>query len=611
MIILLGARSDATLARIARAAERQGTSVLAMTSEDLVHNLEVEDQIAGDHARIAWRLRDLQFDGSEVTGVFNRMADLDVGSFGELPAGTAAFAWRELRAYLVFALSTLSRVVNPPEGQLLVAQGESLVRQWQRLRPTVPCPRWWYGRPTEGPDWVRRPGRRVATSQPWDPPSWRPVRLDGSVATGPRLFHEIPPGHPVDVWLLGEQVWVHSPHVRLPDDVTRRVWDVVGRMRLRSQHVLAHGRFFFSDAPALLSFGCLFPTTDLSGLPTGLSEQVESSLIATLAGANHRSTATQAQFRRRLSTPSTPSIFPDDARIKPIGATLVPRWGEPPPTEARVNLIAAETDATACHFARYVRRSGRPLAWWKAEDLLEHGPALLAAVHRAGPEIGFYLRRPGTPDHTLEDCLALVDEALQNHVGPVVGAGADRGTNHSKPLHAATLNRGAGPVRVPDTTVRTVVAGPPSRPTVVKVLSTQKVRVLRHPDPVSAGTQRYLAPVQTQPLITGRNVRVHVLSDKVHALAVSSAVLDYRFDPGFGVTTEELAPDIAAWCVAVVRREHLSFAGVDLIVSGGRTWCLEVNPNPGYHVFEQLLERSGQQSPLSFWLVDHLWNEAG
>lgn len=611
MIVLLGAPSDPTLTAVARSAEHRGTPVLAVSSRDLVEDLEVRDDVVGGRTRIAWRLGDVRLDGAEVTGVLNRLDDLDIGAFADLPSTAAAFTWRELRAYLIFALSTFPRVVNPPEGQALSGAGESLGRQWRRLSPVVPCPRWWFGRAAEAPGWARRPGRRLATSQPWGLPSWRPVDLDDAPPTGSLLFHEVPAGHPVDVWLVGREIWVHAPHVRLPGDVVDRIRDVVERARGGSRHVMARARFFYTATPSLLSFGHLLPTSALTGVPDSLAERVESGLLDALGGVVGRPRVVGARPARHSSPASAPTIFPDGARIDPVGATSVPRRSASPPRGARVHLIAADTDPTARHFAAHVRRLDRPVAWWRAEDLLEHGAALLSTIGAGDRWAGFYLRRPGTPDQALEDCLGLVDEALQHHPGPVVGAGADRGTNHSKPLHAATLNRVPGPLRVPDTAVRSVVGRAPDRPMVAKALSTQKVRVLRLGDPVAAEPLRYVAPVQTQPMLTGRNVRVHVLSGRVHAVAVSSPALDYRFDPEFSVSPEVLAPELARWCIAAVRAENVRFAGVDLIVDDdGCTWCLEVNPNPGYHVFEERLNHAGWGSPLSGWLVDHLWGDA-
>jgi hypothetical protein len=592
---------------VARAAERRRTPVLTVSSSDLVNELEVQDRISAGRTRLVWRLGDVRLDGAAVTGVHNRLDDLDFGAFG-VPTSSAAFAWRELRAYLIFALSSFPRVVNPPEGQALSGRGESASRQWRRLKAGISCPRWWFGRPAELPAWARRPGRRLATSDPWEPPCWRPVDLDAVPGTGLRLFYEIPPGHPIDVWLVGGELWVHSPYVRLPDDVTLRIRSVVERARGTSRHVMARARFFYTSTPPLLSFGHLSPTTTLAGIPASLTEQVESSLVSVLgAQAGGPRGLRSGLPRAAAAADSAPTIFPSGALLEPVGAISVPRRHAPPPTVARVHLIAADADPTARHFAAYARRLGRAMAWWRTEDLLEHGAALLSTIDAGKQDIGFYLRRPGTPDQRLEDTLALVDEALQHHPGPVVGAGADRGSNHSKPLHAATLTRLPGPRRIPDTAVRSVVQGSTGGPpTIVKAISTQKVQVLRLPDPIGTGPRRYVAPVQMQPLVSGRNVRVHVVVDRVHALAVSSSALDYRFDQRFSVTPEELAPELATWCVMAARSESVRFAGIDLIVADERTWCLEVNPSPGYHVFEERLDQAGGRSPLSGWLLAHL-----
>lgn len=102
---------------------------------------------------------------------------------------------------------------------------------------------------------------------------------------------------------------------------------------------------------------------------------------------------------------------------------------------------------------------------------------------------------------------------------------------------------------------------------------------------------------QVQLRIEGTNIRVHVIGDEVLALRVNSDVLDYRFAALTTGAPPSLQPcrlddDLARRCVGLVRGMGLLTAGVDLIETPcGKTYCLEVNPNPGFTWFEAV---SGQ-----------------
>lgn len=98
-------------------------------------------------------------------------------------------------------------------------------------------------------------------------------------------------------------------------------------------------------------------------------------------------------------------------------------------------------------------------------------------------------------------------------------------------------------------------------------------------------------PTQFQRLLTGTNVRVHVVGARVHACAVDSATIDYRYaegGPGPEMTPVDLPEDVARGCVRLAQELDLPLAGVDLLHDeDGRWWCFEVNPSPAYSSFEE------------------------
>ena len=98
-------------------------------------------------------------------------------------------------------------------------------------------------------------------------------------------------------------------------------------------------------------------------------------------------------------------------------------------------------------------------------------------------------------------------------------------------------------------------------------------------------------PTQFQRLVVGTNVRVHVVGDRVHACAVDSGTIDYRYaEGGTGATMTPVAlPDeVADRCVRLAEALDLPLAGVDLLRDeDDRWWCFEVNPSPAYSSFEE------------------------
>jgi glutathione synthase/RimK-type ligase-like ATP-grasp enzyme len=99
-------------------------------------------------------------------------------------------------------------------------------------------------------------------------------------------------------------------------------------------------------------------------------------------------------------------------------------------------------------------------------------------------------------------------------------------------------------------------------------------------------------PTQFQAWVPGTDVRVHVVGGDVHATAIDTTGIDYRYTRGTGDTTElrpvELSAELADRCRALTDSLGLEFSGIDLRVDddGGAT-CFEVNASPGYSWYEE------------------------
>lgn len=112
-------------------------------------------------------------------------------------------------------------------------------------------------------------------------------------------------------------------------------------------------------------------------------------------------------------------------------------------------------------------------------------------------------------------------------------------------------------------------------------------------------------PTQFQRRIEGFNVRVHVVGERLFATQIVSAATDYRYAAWDGVPAElrpfDLNTDLQKRCLHLAKLCQLAFAGIDLIISPGRVYCLEVNPAPAYSYYQDV---TGQ--PISDALAEYL-----
>ncbi|MBA3326574.1 MAG: hypothetical protein H0T41_15340 [Rhodobacteraceae bacterium] len=113
-------------------------------------------------------------------------------------------------------------------------------------------------------------------------------------------------------------------------------------------------------------------------------------------------------------------------------------------------------------------------------------------------------------------------------------------------------------------------------------------------------------PAQLQAFIPGRNVRVHVVGERLFATRIETEAVDYRYAHRDGQDVEmapALLPDaVERACREVARDLGLLFVGIDLKETPEGAWyCFEVNPCPGFLYYER---HTGQ--PISAALADLL-----
>jgi glutathione synthase/RimK-type ligase-like ATP-grasp enzyme len=94
-------------------------------------------------------------------------------------------------------------------------------------------------------------------------------------------------------------------------------------------------------------------------------------------------------------------------------------------------------------------------------------------------------------------------------------------------------------------------------------------------------------PVQFQAHIPGRDVRVHVVGERIFATGVRSEATDYRYGDGTELAEVALADEIAARCLELSRRLGLPLTGIDLrMADDGSVVCFEANPSPAFSYYE-------------------------
>ncbi len=294
------------------------------------------------------------------------------------------------------------------------------------------------------------------------------------------------------------------------------------------------------------------------------------------------------------------------------------------PSETPLRLLA---EACRSKHLPYTIFSQREQGYWHVgED--PAGEALLGngqASFRLADCSGLYLRtmdQTRVPEYVAAEDTTSIDNMYQRlfcaldeeRSCRVVNAPAVQMSNNSKPYQSLII-RQCG-LDIPEMCITSCVDEAESflaryPAAIYKSISGSRSIVKR----VDADALRNLykikyCPVQFQEQVTGFNVRVHVVGERVIATRICSDAVDYRYakTEGLSATLEPyfLTPELAYKCINLSKRLQLPFAGIDLMITGdGRTVCFEVNPSPGYSYYEL---STGQ--PISQALADYLAGEA-
>jgi hypothetical protein len=275
-------------------------------------------------------------------------------------------------------------------------------------------------------------------------------------------------------------------------------------------------------------------------------------------------------------------------------------------------LLGSRDDSTTRYFAREATAQGAAIEWidlsaaqaaeWAVEvdgdfafregrrrTVVPHGASIYARLVAPGGA--------GDHDSATASGRALVialTSWLELTGGRVVNRPGHTLDNGSKPLHEAWL-RGAGflvPASVTSSDLKTLRDFVRSHRAVVKTISGIRADCLGVTLEDFGRFRPEQGPVHLQEAVEGIDVRVHVVGERVIAVAVRSRAVDYRIVDDAQYFPIEVPQSLANRLVKTTARLGLTFAGWDFKMSDEDDlfYALEVNPMPGYHIYDAAVD---------------------
>jgi glutathione synthase/RimK-type ligase-like ATP-grasp enzyme len=241
-------------------------------------------------------------------------------------------------------------------------------------------------------------------------------------------------------------------------------------------------------------------------------------------------------------------------------------------TDQRMVAIGLDSDPTFVHLAVEARVLGAPLVLVDLRELVAEGTGELHGRWRGLAEglrawlettPAMVINRPGGHDH-----------------------------NGTKPLHEYWLAQQGFDVPPSVTSSRRDIlerfaAG---GPTIIKTCSGIRANARRVEPEEFDEFEPEQGPVHLQRLVTGADVRAHVVGDQVIAMMIESDGVDYRTGTSGRWSVYEPSDPLRFKMVNATRGMGLLLAGWDFKVdSDGRAWCLEANAMPGYSSYDRRL----------------------
>jgi len=96
-------------------------------------------------------------------------------------------------------------------------------------------------------------------------------------------------------------------------------------------------------------------------------------------------------------------------------------------------------------------------------------------------------------------------------------------------------------------------------------------------------------PVILQQRINGLNKRLFVIGRDIFVFGLASKYLDYRDDPNPSLFVSEIDRVIVQQVRKLMGKINLTFCAADFIDDGNKTWFLEINSNPMFAAFNDVV----------------------
>jgi hypothetical protein len=273
-------------------------------------------------------------------------------------------------------------------------------------------------------------------------------------------------------------------------------------------------------------------------------------------------------------------------------------------------VLGLDCDPTIVHFLRQCQASGFAVDAVNLRELADHGewdlsiPPSPDDYLRIGEKrwmldeyAGVYARLidltwKQRDERTSRRWFAMMTSVcawLQTRPDNVINPPFSGNHNSAKPLHEAALT--ALGFRIPASLTASeeasLAAFAARGRVIVKALGGSRGNT-REVGPTELATfSPEQGPIHIQRLVEGSDVRVHVIGTQVIATRVESGGIDYRVSPGARYQPWALPADLGVQLIQATEFMELKLAGWDFkLDADGLYWCLEANPQPGYHPYD-------------------------
>jgi RimK-like ATP-grasp domain len=292
----------------------------------------------------------------------------------------------------------------------------------------------------------------------------------------------------------------------------------------------------------------------------------------------------------------------------------------------RLVVIGLDSDPTLVHLAVEAKLAGIPLETIELREVVAEGTWRFAVPEdgssfvggpsgrvELGPATSVFARpidlsstQTGESHRRWRGLMEGLRAWLETTTALVINRPGGHEHNGSKPFHEQWLARQGFDVPPSITSSRRepltdfAAAGP----TIIKTCAGVRADARRVEADEFRQFEPEQGPVHLQRLVTGADVRAHVVGSEVLAVMIESDAIDYRTGSAARWSVYEPSDQLRAKMVRATRAMGLCLAGWDFKVdSGGRAWCLEANAMPGYSSYDRRLGGSISRAILNLMLT--------